>query len=397
MTDAELKSRIDSLNKQVGEIDRTLADSTYFDSLDPKDAAGRKEALEAARASYNARIKELYGELSDVRGDRPPRKDIGTSRDPGPVFADDSEPVEYESSSASPSGPGTSGNDFLRHIGNAVGVPASLLPKRAAPTIDLPEPKAGESATDYDARSKAMADSQKKAADQADQLSGDLISMAIKAVIGQVERMAKAPAVIGEAAASATFAEKPTDFLHSGGRAIQGFGDLVSGIPVVGDAISGVGKFVSAVGGAVDQLNKWSDGLHNTNMGFAEFSAGMAQVQAESQVRKIVLDQQRGDARAEAARRLSEARDRRERAQGELMDAFHNKVSAPAMTVVETYLGDIFDWLKTKFGAPDAPKQFGGLAGWADDITDTLFSQEYGAPLGQMNKQEREALLNRIK
>lgn len=397
MTDAELKSRIDTLTKQIAEIDRTLADGTYWESLDPKDAAARKEALEAAKASYNSRVRELYNELSDVRGDRPARKDLPTSRDPGPIFADDTEPVDYSPSSDPPDRPSTSGDDFLRHAGRAVGVPSSLLPKRTAPTFEMPEPKSGESPEAYNARAKGAFDQEKKAADQADQLSGDLISMAVKAVLGMVTDAVKAPAVIGEAAASATFAEKPTDFLHSGGKAIEGFSDLTMGmIPGLGT----VGKFVGALGSAIDQLNKWSDGLHQTNMGFAEFSGAMAQVQAESQVRKIVLDQQRGDVRAEAARRLSEARDRRERATGELMDAFHNRVSAPAMEKVENLLAEVSEYLKKVFGVNGPPAIEGDTLGeWIYKNTDADFARDYGVSpaAAGLNADFQKDLLNRMR
>ena len=96
--------------------------------------------------------------------------------------------------------------------------------------------------------------------------------------------------------------------IGAAGDMMKGAGTLAGMIPVIGGPIEALGKFGDVAFKAVDRLQKWSEQLHQSNMQFAEFSAGMAQVEAEQRSRDIDLSRRRGDRRAGTAGELAEAK-----------------------------------------------------------------------------------------
>ena len=96
--------------------------------------------------------------------------------------------------------------------------------------------------------------------------------------------------------------------------ALGAVGALGGMIPVVGPVIKGLTTIGSGLIEAAQKLNKWSDNIHESNMKFAEFSGAMSTVQSESQIREIKMNKIVGDATAESARELAEAKDRSRKA-----------------------------------------------------------------------------------
>jgi hypothetical protein len=100
------------------------------------------------------------------------------------------------------------------------------------------------------------------------------------------------------------------------------FGHIVGGVGGIGEAagamipgpagvgIETAGKLVRVMGEALEKLRDFAEGLHQANMRFARISPSMSVVQAEHQMRQMLLDFQRGQRRAEPARDLSAALDR---------------------------------------------------------------------------------------
>lgn len=136
-------------------------------------------------------------------------------------------------------------------------------------------------------------------------------------------------------------------------------GGIFGGMGKIGDAfgtgtpldamnpVSAPIKFIAAIGEGVEKLRDWNDKLHEANMKFAEFSASMARVQAEQQMRDIQLSQERGERRAESAQRLAEARHRLNRNLAPIEDAFANlknnltaDLLGPLNRLIERLLGE---------------------------------------------------------
>ena len=220
------------------------------------------------------------------------------------------------------------------------------------------------------------------------------IGLAVMKLAETLNNMKEAPGKLAKGFGDMVTAETPSESIKGAGAAIKAF-DFGQGSPA-----KPIGDFVEAIGNGVAQLEKWSNALNDTNMALAKFSGSMAQVQAESQVRKIVLDQERGDRRAQAARELSEARDRRERAWATISDKFHNKVGAPVMAWIENKLGGalekIGDALEKLF--PEEPRISGesSFGEWVERMTDTDFAAEYGVPPVLMDRNSVRDLLNKM-
>ncbi len=101
---------------------------------------------------------------------------------------------------------------------------------------------------------------------------------------------------------------------HTTQRIFQGLSGIASLFGPYGKAAGAVLSFAGGVSGAADGMRKWVDSLYDANVRLADFGGEMSAVRAESEARRIQLSQEQGDARAESARRLAEARDRANRA-----------------------------------------------------------------------------------
>jgi hypothetical protein len=91
--------------------------------------------------------------------------------------------------------------------------------------------------------------------------------------------------------------------------AFSALGSVVGLLPgPLGIAAQGFTKLGSTVFGAMDRVQQWGESLHASNMKFAEFSASMASVGVQQEVRDMYLSKQKGDARADSAQYLAEAK-----------------------------------------------------------------------------------------
>jgi hypothetical protein len=106
----------------------------------------------------------------------------------------------------------------------------------------------------------------------------------------------------GEGVKQALGSEKLEDKISGTGRFVEGVGKTgMSG------GVEWMGKFIGAIGDGTTQMREWIKGLHDANTKFAEFSAAMAQVNAEQQLRDMELSQKRGERRAESAGDLAKS------------------------------------------------------------------------------------------
>lgn len=208
--------------------------------------------------------------------------------------------------------------------------------------------------------------------------------LGIEAAKIKLEHMAMALSIAGEGVREAAFADKPSEVLRGGGDVLYGASmfnhgpDQAAPLTAVGMTI---GAFARTVANASDRLTEWSDRLHDASMKFAEFSPSMASVEANSRVRDIVLSQQRGERRAEAADKLAQARDERRRQEASLEDLLFNFINAPFETKAEELKAAAIKKFREVMGLGDEPLELGtSFEDWANEITDARFVQEYGRP-----------------
>ncbi len=148
-----------------------------------------------------------------------------------------------------------------------------------------------------------------------------------------------------------------------------------------GSVVKGFTDLGGAVFKSIEKLRDWTDGLHKSNMQFAEFSASMASVSAETEMRRVRFSQRRGDARAETARDLSEARDRLSRGFApfeDVMKNFMNFIGSNALNKVAAAL----EFIARKMGMPK-DKDEGTVGGLYTNIREAggrEWTANYGRP-----------------
>jgi len=92
------------------------------------------------------------------------------------------------------------------------------------------------------------------------------------------------------------------------GGAMEGMGKALQSQPggeMVGKVIEEQGRFVKGLFEATDKLRDWSRTLHENDLQFKEYSGKMAAVGARQEVRDIMLSQERGERRGQAAEFLA--------------------------------------------------------------------------------------------
>ncbi len=156
----------------------------------------------------------------------------------------------------------------------------------------------------------------------------------------------------------------------------------VTGMPLV----EYYGKLINVIGQTVGWIRDWGDGLHKANMQFAEYSAGMAGVQARQEVRDIWLSQERGDRRAGSAEYLAQAKNRLDRGAAPFEDLFANfmnKLGGFSLTAIALVLEDIKKVVSVVPGIADWLKGDGsGDTGGFEDLKQMTGQgwEDYGAP-----------------
>jgi hypothetical protein len=167
-------------------------------------------------------------------------------------------------------------------------------------------------------------------------------------------------------------------------------------IPVIGGVIKKVGEFGESLFKGIERLRAWNDRLHENDRRFAEWSASMAQVMSERQMRDILLAQERGERRAPSARYREEASSAFEREMAPMEDAIGNfqNMVAGWLQVQGTNIGRAVNWLlglnkeelanQPNIGNnPDALHT--GI--WMENIADRWWMQTYGRPLNMQQFQ----------
>ncbi len=204
-----------------------------------------------------------------------------------------------------------------------------------------PFAKASKTLGDASAKAKAMGadETGDKIGEMADiaQLGGRaaagdptaIAQLAKKAIEKVKEKIAQAKQV-GVEMFDAAQSEKAGDVGAHGGRAVKSLGKFAGS-----KTLEIMGDFTEQIFKGVETLRDWNQSLHNANMQFAEFSASMAAVQAQQEVRDIELSRERGDRRAAGATTLAESKH-------ELETAF-----AP----MEDLWADIKSWFLTWFNS----------------------------------------------
>lgn len=109
----------------------------------------------------------------------------------------------------------------------------------------------------------------------------------------------------------------------------------MGGGPVGAAVVGGLTKLATASFEAVDKLRGWADTLHESNMRFKEFSAAMAQVAANQEVREMQESQRRGDRRSGAAEKLADAKQDLNETLSPIFDAFDNIISTGLTEVIK--------------------------------------------------------------
>lgn len=145
--------------------------------------------------------------------------------------------------------------------------------------------------------------------------------------------------------------------------AFKGLGQLSKGIPGLDKVVEPVAKFGEVLFGTIDKIKAWGDKLHQADMQFAQFSASMAKVMAEKEIRDLGLNMQRGETRARAAQYREESASRRDNALAPTVDLFSNATSLivgalnDGIAALMTPINNIYKLLGIKLPNPDGAVQ----------------------------------------
>lgn len=152
---------------------------------------------------------------------------------------------------------------------------------------------------------------------------------------------------------------------------------IAGGVTKAGEAIGGpggaalqiVGKFGEELAGSVDRLREWGKQLHDNNMQFAEFSASMSKVRAETEIWRIGFERQRGENRAESAGELAKANQRLAENLAPMDDAW-NKFRNNFAKDLQNLTSATIEGMAKLFGGKPDTSQKGqvSLAEWAEHV-----------------------------
>ncbi len=167
------------------------------------------------------------------------------------------------------------------------------------------------------------------------------------------------------------------DFGTITGSLMKAFSSLEEIIPLIGRPLSGFSKFEAGLLEGIGKLKDWNQSLHNANIEFASFSAGMARVKALQTVREVFMERERGNRRAGGAEALAEA-----------SMGLQKEVTAPVEDVwanLENRGTSMLDNFITKIGeAFGVRKTFDRLNQWLDLILGGKVDQKTTSSLADM-------------
>lgn len=126
------------------------------------------------------------------------------------------------------------------------------------------------------------------------------------------------------------------------------------------DILKFFGAMPGVLGDAIGSLRDWSDALHASNMQFVTFSASMAAIQAQMNVREAQLAHNRGERRAGSAALLAENRQQFLENTAVFEDVFADfkaGVLSGMMEVTNEFLKPMAEYAKRKMGWVDKELQ----------------------------------------
>lgn len=184
------------------------------------------------------------------------------------------------------------------------------------------------------------------------------------AVIGQGK---EAVSEAGKALGSERAGEAGGHMIRSAGAAAAALGGPVTSL--LHEYLPTPDKFAAALVESVDKLRDFAQGLHAANMKFAEFSGSMAKVQADQEVRDIMLKIERGERRAPAAGRLAKAKTELEVAITPWEDKWAS-IKADLTTMIVKPLAEILQKVTdivSKLGILDEGERSGEVQKWLEE------------------------------
>ena len=162
---------------------------------------------------------------------------------------------------------------------------------------------------------------------------------------------------------------------------IIGAGGTLGGLlpDPIGKAVKGILGFSDALLNVPDSLKKMGDAIHHSNIRFAEFSGHMAKVKALQDVRDIFLSRERGNRRAEKAEEFAQAKNRFDKALGNVEDKIWNSFTAPLKTMAAELGAKFFEALGGKPDEIDEGEDI-DVAEWIKHCDSDKWYQSYGRP-----------------
>ncbi len=183
------------------------------------------------------------------------------------------------------------------------------------------------------------------------------------------------------------------DFGTITGSLMKAFASLEEIIPLIGKPLSGFSKFEAGLLEGIGKLKDWNQSLHNANIEFASFSAGMARVKALQTVREVFMERERGNRRAGGAEALAEASmGLQKEVTAPVEDVWANLENrgTSMMDNFITKIGEYFGVRKTfdrinqyidfAMGSKVDTKNTSSLAAWATDAGRRNWAAKYGKP-----------------
>jgi hypothetical protein len=202
-------------------------------------------------------------------------------------------------------------------------------------------------------------------------------------LLEQVEKAKRVGEGVDEAMQSSKFGDFGGSLADSA-DALQGmFGMDAAGVNPIGGS-----DMVKVIAGSIRKLDEWGDALTKSQFQLGEFSHSMGQLQGEQEAWQAMFSRQRGEERAEAARRHVESRRRTEEALAPIEDAWDRLKSNLMAWGRDSILNPTIEQFNVGARAlgllRGSDKNEVGNTAWMSDISDDWVNG-YGRP-GRFNR-----------
>lgn len=210
-----------------------------------------------------------------------------------------------------------------------------------------------------------------------------LVKEGVQAAQRRVAQIWEETAAAANSAWKAAASERAGDVMANAFDVLGHEGAAIGG--ETGQLIQRFAALGRTVGVALERLRGWNENLHRGNMQFAEFSGGMSMVQAEQEVRDIMLSQRRGDRRAASARALAESKsslDARLAPFEDILAVIKNAATAVVNNKSSQYLEGISklaEDILAKMTADESGEEI-NAGDWMSDVAEQKWYETYGRP-----------------